>query len=201
MGRREQNKQRTRRALEQAAACLFEERGFEATTVRDIAAEAGVGERTFFRYFPSKESLILQQIRDVIPVLQQAVRERPAEEPPVTALCNAVIELLDEYGSTPAMLVTGVPVRLGPTVRGDRFILFDLEEAVTEAVLDRLAAAGADPAARATRLRAAVQARAGVSALRALRVVQARDAASAAADAASADVVALVREAFAALDE
>lgn len=57
LGRRERNRQRTRRALEQAAARLFAERGFEATTIREITAAAGVGERTFFRYFPTKQAV------------------------------------------------------------------------------------------------------------------------------------------------
>lgn len=81
-GRREQNKRRTHEALIHAAARLFQENGYEATTVRDIAAAAGVGERTFFRYFPSKESLILQHVRDFIPLLEEAIRARPQGETP-----------------------------------------------------------------------------------------------------------------------
>ena len=196
VGRREQNKQRTRRALVQAAGRLFDEHGFEATTVRDIATAAGVGERTFFRYFPSKESLVLQQTRELIPLLRQAVQDRPADELPYTAIRNAVLGLLDVYGTAPAVLTSGSGMRLQPTSRGDRHLLSDLEEAVTAAVLDRFAAAGADPAAPDVRLRASVQARAGVSALRAIRAVYPT---ATGTDAAAPDTAALIRDAFGAL--
>ncbi|QMU67049.1 TetR/AcrR family transcriptional regulator [Streptacidiphilus sp. P02-A3a] len=197
LGRREQNKERTRRALVQAAGRLFDEHGFEATTVRDIAAAAGVGERTFFRYFPSKESLVLQQARELIPILQQAVRDRPAAESGYTAMRNAVLGLLDIYGTAPAVLTSGSSMRLHPTSRGDRYLLFDIEEAVNTAILDRFTSAGADPAAPGVRLRASVQARAGVAALRAIRAVHPTSGGSGSAP---ADTAALVREAFAALE-
>jgi AcrR family transcriptional regulator len=54
----ERNKQRTRRELAEAAAKLFIERGYAATTVQDIVEAADVSPRTFFRYFPSKEDVI-----------------------------------------------------------------------------------------------------------------------------------------------
>jgi len=195
LGRREQNKQRTRRALVQAAGQLFDERGFDATTVRDIAAAAGVGERTFFRYFPSKESLVLHQAREMIPLLQQAVRDRPAAESSYTAMRNAVLGLLNVYGAAPAVLTSGTSLQA--TSRGDRYLLFDIEEAVTTAILDRLTAAGSDTTAPGVRLRAAVQAKAGVAAMRAIRTVYPT---LAAAGSTANDAATLVHEAFVALE-
>ncbi|MFE6787935.1 TetR/AcrR family transcriptional regulator [Streptomyces sp. NPDC057680] len=90
-GRREQNKQKTRTAIEEAAARLFDEHGFAHTTVRDIAQAAGVGERTFFRYFPTKESLVAGQVRELIPRLAELLTARPADEAPYTAMRNAVL--------------------------------------------------------------------------------------------------------------
>ena len=169
-GRREENKQRTRSALEEAAARLFESQGFEATTVRDIAAAAGVGERTFFRYFPSKEDLVLQQVRDLIPGLMRKVRERPAAEVPLTALREAIVDWLTETGAAPTMLVSGPPMTSQDEHREAHALKNELESAITDAFLDRLAASGADPKAPPTLLRAAVQARAGVSAIRGMMI-------------------------------
>ena len=170
-GRREENKQRTRSALEQAAARLFEQRGFEATTVRDIAAAAGVGERTFFRYFPSKEDLVLQQVRDLLPGVMLRVRERPAAEGLLTALCEAIVDWFGETGAAPSILVSGPPKSGHEEAAEAHALMNDLEHAITDAFLDRLEAAGADRRARSTVLRAAVQARAGVSALRGMIIV------------------------------
>ena len=174
-GRREENKQRTRSALEEAAARLFETQGFEATTVRDIAAAAGVGERTFFRYFPSKEDLVLQQARDLIPGLLRKVRERPTEEPLLTALREAMVDWLTETGSAPTILVTGPPKFSHDEHQEAHALKSDLEVAITDAFLDRLAAAGADPKARPTVLRAAVQAGAGVSVIRGMMIAYPAD--------------------------
>ncbi len=55
---RQRHKERVRDALIDAAFELFSTRGFEATTIDDIAARAGVARRTFFRYFPSKEAVL-----------------------------------------------------------------------------------------------------------------------------------------------
>lgn len=170
-GRREQNKQRTRSALEQAAARLFEERGFAATTVRDIAAAAGVGERTFFRYFPSKEDLVLQQVRNVLPGLMRRVRERPAEESLLAAMRGAMLDWLDETGSPPTILVIGPPKTLDRDGTEAHALIHDVEDSVTAAFLDRLEAAGHERGDRSVVLRAAVQARAGVGAVRSMLLV------------------------------
>jgi AcrR family transcriptional regulator len=166
LGRREENKLRTRSALERAAARLFEEQGFGATTVRDIAAAAGVGERTFFRYFPSKEDLVLQETRDLIPGLMRLVRARPAEESLLTALCEAIAGWLTETGTPPTILITGPPKKSGAHMENAWALQRDLEDAVTEAFLDRLEAAGTDRDDRRSVLRAAIQSRAGVAAIR-----------------------------------
>ncbi|GAA3821546.1 TetR family transcriptional regulator [Streptomyces coacervatus] len=89
---RERKKQRTRDALLRAAVELFTTRGYDRTTVDDIAEAVDVSQRTFFRYFAGKEeaALALQELAVVRFV--EAVRERPAEEAPMAALRQAVLE-------------------------------------------------------------------------------------------------------------
>jgi AcrR family transcriptional regulator len=94
---RERKKQRTRDALIDAAFELFSTKGFEATTVDEIADSVEVSSRTFFRYFGSKEdvatSIQLQQFLDVY----RALEARPAGEPVVTAMRHAVVDVLRAY--------------------------------------------------------------------------------------------------------
>jgi len=59
VGERENKKQRTRRDLADAAVRLFTEHGYEHVTMADVAAAAGVSRRTAFRYFPSKDDLVM----------------------------------------------------------------------------------------------------------------------------------------------
>jgi AcrR family transcriptional regulator len=99
-GRRAAHKLATRQALQQAADRLFAERGAAHTTVRDIAEEAGVTERTFFRYFGSKEDLIIRDAFDWIPVLQQVILDRPAAEPPLVAVRRALETLIGSISRT-----------------------------------------------------------------------------------------------------
>ncbi|ALV35935.1 MULTISPECIES: TetR family transcriptional regulator [Streptomyces] len=89
---RERKKQRTRDALLRAAVELFTTRGYERTTVDDIADAVDVSQRTFFRYYAGKEEAALALQELVVTRFVAAVRERPAEEAPMEALKQAVLE-------------------------------------------------------------------------------------------------------------
>ena len=89
---RERKKQRTRDALLRAAVELFTTRGYEATTVDDIAEAVEVSQRTFFRYFAGKEEAALALQELAVARFVEAVRERPADEAPMQALRQAVLE-------------------------------------------------------------------------------------------------------------
>jgi AcrR family transcriptional regulator len=83
-GRRERNRQRTHDALREAALARFADQGFDATTVEQIADDADVSVRTFFRYFPCKEAVLFgSEHRE--PMLE-ALRDRPAGEPLLASL-------------------------------------------------------------------------------------------------------------------
>ncbi len=188
VGKRQAHKEATHQALKEAADRLFAERGFAATTVRDIAAEAGVTERTFFRYFAVKEELIVEDVAAWIPVLAQRIRDRPAGESPLIAIERAVLALADEVQASsrpsPALLFLDGPpagrLRMLPVLN------LRLEQALAEAISER--------SGEAATLRVAVTARAAASALRSVMLEewQVRSAGGAAGD-----VGALVREAFA----
>jgi len=88
--RRERKKRQTRDALVHAGLRLFNAKGYEHTAVREITDAVDVSERTFFRYFASKEDLALSFARDFSDALLSELAVRPAAEPPFAALRNAL---------------------------------------------------------------------------------------------------------------
>jgi len=82
--------------LEQAALELYGERGFEATTVADIAERAGLTERTFFRYFADKREVLFWGAAELRDTLERAVREAPAPFAPMNAVVAALRAVADE---------------------------------------------------------------------------------------------------------
>ncbi|MFI9379829.1 TetR family transcriptional regulator [Kutzneria sp. NPDC052558] len=87
-GLRERKKQQTRMALVDAALALFETKGFEAATVEEIAAAVDVSPRTFFRYFPAKEAVLLAVHDEEFARLMAAVDTAPT-------LAEAVVAAID----------------------------------------------------------------------------------------------------------
>jgi len=96
--RRERKKLETRQALEQAALRLFAERGYEQTTVEDIAEAADVAVRTFFRYFSSKQDVLFGDVvTDRVSRLRTELAGRPRTERPIDSI-RTVMDLLDFAG-------------------------------------------------------------------------------------------------------
>ena len=83
------NREEVRRRLQQAALELYRERGYEQTTTAEIAAKAGVTERTFFRHFPDKREVLFEGEAALIDVLIRAVRDAPHELAPWDTLFRA----------------------------------------------------------------------------------------------------------------
>jgi AcrR family transcriptional regulator len=96
MGLRERKKEQTRRAIEDAAFRLFAERGFQATTVADIAEAADVAPRTFFSYFPSKEDVLFADFDVTFDALAARLRGRPPDESTFDALRAWIAGLLPD---------------------------------------------------------------------------------------------------------
>lgn len=76
-GLRERKKAKTHAAIQEHAMRLFAEQGYEATTVEQIAAAAEVSPSTLFRYFPTKQDIVLHDALD--PLLFAAFGEQPPE--------------------------------------------------------------------------------------------------------------------------
>ena len=111
-GLRERKKERTRQALITAALELFQERGYDATTIADIAAGADVSTRTFFSYFPSKEEILFADTEDRLQVAFAVIDQRGPDDSPVDVLVRAmaaVFERADRFGQ---LFDRAVPVRL-----------------------------------------------------------------------------------------
>ncbi|MFD8104435.1 TetR family transcriptional regulator [Nocardia fluminea] len=77
---RERTRAAMRNEVSEVAFRLFSEQGFDKTTVEQIAAEAGLSRTTFFRYFGTKEELVLGKMTEFGPRIAAALAERPAEE-------------------------------------------------------------------------------------------------------------------------
>ncbi|KUJ66377.1 transcriptional regulator [Streptomyces albus subsp. albus] len=108
-GLRERKKLRTRNALVRAALDLFTRQGFEQTTVDEISEAVEVSQRTFFRYFASKEDVAFATQQLVESHFFEALLARPAGESPIVALRSAVAAAWD--GLTQA-IADMVPIEL-----------------------------------------------------------------------------------------
>lgn len=90
MGLRERKKAVTKTSIQKCALNLFREHGYHTTTVEQIAQEAGISRRTFFRYFPKKEDVVLHDAYDLR--ILEAFEAQPPELGPIEALRNAMKE-------------------------------------------------------------------------------------------------------------
>jgi AcrR family transcriptional regulator len=89
----ERKKARTRRGLLEAAVRLFDERGFEGTTIEDITNAADVSPRTFFRYFTSKEEILFSEHQLSVDDLRNRLAECPEDEPLLVTVREAMLTI------------------------------------------------------------------------------------------------------------
>jgi AcrR family transcriptional regulator len=111
---RERKKLKTRRAIQDHALRLFVERGYDATTVEQIAAAAEISPSTFFRYFATKEDCVLTDEYD--PIMADVFRAQPAELGVLGAIRATFSEIMEEMYArdldqilTRTRLITSVP--------------------------------------------------------------------------------------------
>ncbi|MFF8277883.1 TetR family transcriptional regulator [Streptomyces lateritius] len=94
-----------RRELAAAAMELFATKGYEATTVDEIAAAAGVARRTFFRHFRSKEEAIFPDHDDTLVRAEAVLNAAPPHEHPLDTVCRGIKEVMKMYAGSPAVSV------------------------------------------------------------------------------------------------
>ena len=95
-GKRETQRQETKARLQSSALDLFHRDGFEATSVAQIAEAAGVTERTFFRYFPTKEAVLFQDYESRLEWFRAALAVRPVDESVLDSVVVAVGSFPDD---------------------------------------------------------------------------------------------------------
>jgi len=109
------NGDEARKRLRHAALELFTENGFDQTTAAQIAARAGVTERTFFRHFPDKREVLFDGQNILGTALSEAISNAPSELPPIQTLQRAfasVAEMLEknrQYSEPRQRIISGNP--------------------------------------------------------------------------------------------
>ena len=110
--RHELRRRSTHEALRQAALKCFASKGFLNVTVTELAREAGVTERTFFRHFPTKEAVLFEDYETQFEWLAEALAQRPASESLFDAVLTSVasfphdVEVVRQAASARAELMT-----------------------------------------------------------------------------------------------
>jgi len=136
-GLRERKRRQTRERIANAAMTLFLERGFEATTVEDIAAAADVSKRSFFDYFPIKEDVVSAWQDDFGATLAAAVVARPANEPLARVVEEAMSSSIPASANPRAAAIDQL-VRNTPALRArDQLKYGELEETLFAALAKR----------------------------------------------------------------
>lgn len=117
--RRREHKLRTERALQQAALSLFAEQGYDETTTDEIAERAGVSPRTFFRYFPTKESVLFVGEYGWFQSFTKHFLEQPEELSDLDAMRETLLTLApDLMKIRKALVLYEKAVASSPTLRG-----------------------------------------------------------------------------------
>lgn len=99
MGLRSRKKIERRRCIETAAMELFEAKGFDGTTIDDIAAKADISPRTFFYYFATKEDVVLADYATRLERITEVLGARDSSEAPWSALRGAFVVVASDYSS------------------------------------------------------------------------------------------------------
>jgi AcrR family transcriptional regulator len=150
VGLRGRKRAETHARIQSEAMRLFFERGFEATTLDEIAAAADVSRRTLFHYFASKEEIVFSTKADFPALIAEAIGRRPADEPLLDMVENALIDLAERHQSIQARNLAKL-IRDTPALSaGDQAKYEKVERVLAKALADRRGLAETDMACRVT---------------------------------------------------
>jgi AcrR family transcriptional regulator len=149
-GLRGRKRAQTRARIQAEAMRLFLERGFDATTLDDIAAAAEVSRRSLFHYFASKEEIVFSTKADFPAMIAEAIARRPAGEPLLDMVENALLELAERHLSPQMRDLTRL-IHDTPALKAGDQAKFELVERVlARALADRKGLPETDIACRVT---------------------------------------------------
>ena len=149
-GLRERKRADTHARIQTEAMRLFLERGFDATTLDDIAAAADVSRRTLFHYFASKEEIVLSTKADFPDQVVAAINRRPAEEPLLDMVENAFIDMSARHQSAQGLALARL-IRDTPALSaGDNAKYERVERALAAALAARKGLSDTDIECRVT---------------------------------------------------
>jgi AcrR family transcriptional regulator len=137
--RREEHKSQTTQALREAALKLFATRGYDSTTTEEIAEKAGVAARTFFRYFPTKESVLYLREREWFESFTAHYVSQPKTMSDAAAMCASFVVAAPGIAAVRRYLVLyEKAVASSPTLRGrQQDHQREDAETVAQAIADR----------------------------------------------------------------
>ncbi|RPK82118.1 transcriptional regulator BetI [Streptomyces sp. ADI98-10] len=123
-----------------AALRLLAQKGFDAVTIDEIVAAAGVSKRTFFRYFASKEDVVIQFLAEMGTDMRAELAARPAQEPPSVALRHTIWVSIDACAGHADQALRVVQLILGTPSLLARFLERQAQwrDELAEEVADRL---------------------------------------------------------------
>jgi AcrR family transcriptional regulator len=150
VGLRGRKRADTHARIQAEAMRLFLERGFETTTLDDIAAAAGVSRRSLFHYFASKEEIVFSTKADFPDIIAEAVGRRPVDEPLLDMVENALLDMAARYQSAQARDFARL-IQDTPALRaGDQAKYEKVERVLARALADRKGLPESDIACRVT---------------------------------------------------
>jgi AcrR family transcriptional regulator len=142
-GLRERKKRATREAIARAGVELFVERGYDETTLAEIAEAAGVSTRTIFAYFPGKEDILFATVQTMCDALVRALEERPAGTDALSALREFILSTAHEKTELDHKL--GQMIASDPTLTSHRRArIGQLQEVLAGAIADDLGVPAGD---------------------------------------------------------